>query len=133
MKLTGELLTKARTAKSPEELITIADKMGATISDDEAAYCYHRLHTEPELSEEELEAVTGGSDDNPCKGYFDYQWDKPCLHGRPDTIWKSDCEEVYGCKNWRYRRYILDGVEMLDATCWHWTLERPDKDTGYTG
>ncbi|MDR0987706.1 MAG: hypothetical protein LBL98_08460 [Ruminococcus sp.] len=62
MKLTGELLTKARTAKSPEELVTIADKMGVTVSESDAALYYNRLHTEPELTDEELEAieVSGG-------------------------------------------------------------------------
>ncbi|MDR0987707.1 MAG: hypothetical protein LBL98_08465 [Ruminococcus sp.] len=64
MKLTGEILSAVKSAKTPEELITIADKMGVTVSESDAALYYNRLHTEPELTDDELEAiaVSGGLD-----------------------------------------------------------------------
>ncbi|MDR0987705.1 MAG: hypothetical protein LBL98_08455 [Ruminococcus sp.] len=87
MKLTGELLTKARTAKSPEELITIADKMGVTVSANDAALYYNRLHTEPELTEDELDAITvsgGGCGGGSSSGVsVNIEPGPPkCIHGK---------------------------------------------------
>lgn len=55
-----EILAKIKAAKSPEELIAIADGNGVTISEQDAKAMFAALHSEGELSDEQLEDVAGG-------------------------------------------------------------------------
>ena len=61
MKLTSEMKSVAMQAKSVEELLKLAAEYGYEISKEEAEEIYADLNQEGELSDEELENVTGGS------------------------------------------------------------------------
>lgn len=65
MKLTKELIEKAKTAKSAEELLEMAKAENIELSKEEASKVYAELHKTGELSDEELDNVAGGcgSDD----------------------------------------------------------------------
>ncbi|MGN1103610.1 MAG: Nif11-like leader peptide family RiPP precursor [Candidatus Coproplasma sp.] len=65
MELTNELLEKAKTAKSAEELLEMAKAEGVELSEEEAAKAYADLHKSGELSDDELDNVAGGCDDSP--------------------------------------------------------------------
>ena len=65
-----ELIAKAKTAKSAEELCTLAAENGITITEEEAKGYFAQLHKEftsladAALSDEELEQVAGGKGGN---------------------------------------------------------------------
>ena len=58
--LTPELIAKAKAAKSLEELLELAKENGVDLTEDEAKTCFEQLHANVEVSDDELEAVSGG-------------------------------------------------------------------------
>ncbi len=61
MKVKAELLEKAKTAKSPEELITIAKENGFDLTEEEADRYFTRLNPKSsEIGDDELGDVAGG-------------------------------------------------------------------------
>ena len=63
MKLTNELIEKAKTAKTAEELLEMAKAENIEMTAEEAAKVYAELHKTGELSDEELDNVSGGCDE----------------------------------------------------------------------
>ena len=63
MKISKELLEKAKTAKTAEELIEMAKAENIELTVEQAAKAFAELHKAGELSDEELDNVSGG-----CKG-----------------------------------------------------------------
>ena len=64
MKISKELLEKAKTAKSAEELLAMAKAENIALTEEEAAKAFAELNKTGELSDEELDNVAGG-----CGGY----------------------------------------------------------------
>ena len=60
MELTSEMKSVAMQAKSVEELLKLAEAYGYEVSKEEAEKIYAELNQAGELSDEELENVTGG-------------------------------------------------------------------------
>ena len=60
MKISKELLEKAKTAKTAEELLEMAKVENIEISAEEAAKAFAELNKTGELSDEELDNVSGG-------------------------------------------------------------------------
>ena len=60
MNISKELLKKAKTAKSAEELLEMAKAENIEISAEQAAKALAELHKAGELSDEELDNVAGG-------------------------------------------------------------------------
>ena len=92
MKLSKELLEKAQTAKSPEELIQMAKTENIDLSAEEAAKAFAKLNASGELSDEELDNVAGG-----CGGP-DYKYDIG------DSVLIRGKQFSYRVL-WRYRSY----------------------------
>ncbi|MDE7399063.1 MAG: Nif11-like leader peptide family RiPP precursor [Oscillospiraceae bacterium] len=59
-KLTPELIEKAKQAKSPEELLALAKEHEFELTEDEAKEYFERLSKSGEISDEELDNVSGG-------------------------------------------------------------------------
>ena len=57
---TPELIEKARQANSPEELLALAKESGIELSEDKAKEYFEQLNRSGELSDEELDNVSGG-------------------------------------------------------------------------
>ena len=55
-----ELLSKAKEAKDEKELLAMAKKEGIDLTEDSVKSLFYRLHSEGELSEDELGDVSGG-------------------------------------------------------------------------
>ena len=68
MNISKELLEKAKTAKSAEELLAMAKAENIEMTAEEANKVYAELHKTGELSDEELDNVSGGCGD-------EIQWD----------------------------------------------------------
>ena len=60
MNISKELLEKAKTAKTAEELLAMAKAENIEISAEEAAKYFAKLNASGELSDEELDNVAGG-------------------------------------------------------------------------
>ena len=58
--LTPELIAKAKAAKSTEELLALAKENNIELSEEEAKTCFEQLHANVAISDDELEAVSGG-------------------------------------------------------------------------
>ena len=58
--LTPELIAKARAAKSAEELVQLAEENGIELSLTDAKTVFEQLHTNAAVSDDDLEAVSGG-------------------------------------------------------------------------
>ena len=58
--LTPELIAKAKAAKSAAELLAIAKANGVLLSEKEAKTYYEQFNTTAPLSDDDLEAVSGG-------------------------------------------------------------------------
>ena len=70
MKLTNGQLAKAKTAKSAEELLALAKAEGIALSKEEATKYFADLHKEGELSDDELDNVSGGGCGDPPESRF---------------------------------------------------------------
>lgn len=61
--LTPEITEKAKQARSAEELVSLAKENGIELPDDKAREYFERLNESSELSDEELDNVSGGCGD----------------------------------------------------------------------
>ena len=83
MKLTKEQLEKAKAAKSVEELLALAKENGMELTEEEAAKYFAEWHKEGELSDDELENVSGGcGNDEPYTDIY-------CSHCGWTTKWSG--------------------------------------------
>ena len=92
MNITKELLEKAKTAKTAEELLEMAKAENVELTEEQAKEYFATIHASGELSDEELDNVAGG-----CGGP-DYKYDI------------GDSVLIYGMRFsyhvlWRYRSY----------------------------
>ncbi len=61
-KISPELIEKAKSAKTPEELMAFAKESGVAMTEDESKAYFAQLNPKPgELSDEELDNVSGGA------------------------------------------------------------------------
>ena len=103
MELNNELITRARCAKTPEEIMTFAKENGEEISEESAKAYFEQLHPKTgELSDEELDNVAGGG----C--YSD--------NGRLETT----CG--YKCKHYEDGRSTF-GVKGTCCRCKYWGVD----------
>ena len=115
MNFTPEQLTKAKAAKSAEELIALAKENGIELTEEEAAKYFADLHKEGELADEELENVSGGSF---CSNGSTYSSDPPynlivTAANRCSLYWEADADssiDPSGIKGtcWRCRNAYYD-------------------------
>ena len=80
---TPELIEKARQANSPEELLSLAKENNIELSEDKAKEYFERLNNSGELSDEELDNVSGGG----------------CYKGKRLIV-----TALHGCKYWKCKK-----------------------------
>ncbi len=59
--MTNELIQKAKACKSADELLALAKENNYPMTEEDAERIFAELHTEGEVSEEELDNVSGGA------------------------------------------------------------------------
>ena len=93
--LTPELISKAKTAKSVEELIKIAEGEGVKLDEKDAASYFAKLNQpEKELTDDELESVAGGGCGEKPNPYPLHDWEDDCEHQQDygwDSMWHGEC------------------------------------------
>ena len=95
-----ELMEKLKAAESAEKIVEILKDQGQTITEEEAKHLYDAAHTAKELSDEDLDAVAGGSA-RTSDGYLivsQFNGCKRCSSG------------AYFCACCRYLRIQRDGL-----------------------
>ena len=115
MKLSKELLEKAQTAKSPEELLEMAKTENIDLSAEEAAKYFAELHKTGELSDEELDNVAGG-----CGGE---EITEP-KYKEGDLVWISGGFACYTCG--RYRAFKVTEVHRSPVGKHTYSVACPD-------
>ena len=68
MKFSNEMIEKAKTAKSEEELLAMAKAENIELTEEEAKKAFEKLNKNCELSDEELDNVAGGCGKSPRDG-----------------------------------------------------------------
>ena len=68
MKFSNEMIEKAKTAKTAEELLAMAKAENIELTEEEAAKAFAELNKTGELSDEELDNVSGGCGDSNKSG-----------------------------------------------------------------
>lgn len=116
-KLTPELIEKARQAKSAEELLDLAKENGIELPEDEAKAHFEQLNKSGELSDEELDNVSGG-------GCYYKDGRLVVTHGNSCDEWS--CQ--YCNKSFRPHAYwTLPGGYVPNRyhcdTCWYMVYE----------
>jgi len=59
-KITPEMIEQAKKAQSVEELLALAKKNGIALNEEKAQELFDRWHTTRELSDNELDSISGG-------------------------------------------------------------------------
>ena len=99
IELGAELLKKAAKAASPEELLALAKEDGLDLPREEVEKLYAKLHKSGELSDEELDNVSGGGCGDSGGGvrYMDHQC--PRCHRAMIKVCDTKTQTVrYYCK-----------------------------------
>ena len=113
MKLTKELLEKAKSAKSAEELLTLAKESGVELTADEAEKYFAAWNKAGEISDEELENVSGGSQ---CRNGSLYSSDPPYYLITTDANWCPACTVGHTAGNGGTcgicTHHVCDGIVM---------------------
>lgn len=111
MELNNELIAKAKQAKTPEELMSLAKENGMEMTGENAKEYFEQLHPKTgELSDDELDNVAGGG----CYADDGYLWTTighKCKYfedGHERAGVKGTC---YICKYWDYKN--AGGNEIL--------------------
>ena len=110
MKISKELLEKAKTAKKAEELIEMAKEENIELTVEQATKALAKMNKNSELSDEELDNVAGGGGGRPPK------------FSRNDRVSHkgSDGKEVYGTvvrigqEKYYYVYYVVDDGETTE-------------------
>ena len=111
MNISKELIEKAKTAKSAEELLEMAKAENIELNAEEAAQAFAKMNKNGELSDEELDNVAGGG----CQG-------RPPKFSLNDRVSHkgSDGKEVYGTvvrigqEKYYYVYYVVDDGETTE-------------------
>lgn len=123
MNISKELLEKAKTAKSAEELSELAKAENIEISAEQAAKAFAELNNTGELSDEELDNVAGGcSPSDPpkynvgdCVRYY-YQYEIGWLRYAKSTTCSFIEDIKADGRTWTYKLAAgsWDGAEYID-------------------
>ncbi|MGM9644947.1 MAG: hypothetical protein ACI3X1_07660 [Eubacteriales bacterium] len=116
MKLTNELIEKAKTAKSAEELLEIAKAENIELAEEEAAKAFAELHRSGELSDNELDNVAGGCGDEPAPPVFNVR----------DRVYfiEVDGEKTYG---------TIEYITHVSGDCYCYYVRRDGQEKATIG
>lgn len=130
IKLTSELIEKAKSAKTAEELLALAKENSVELTAEEAAAYFAQLNpASGELSDDELDSVSGGGCETssghtivtselkcftgqyaPNYYYVDYGYTKQSYTARTDNeglrkLWHNNCSGENRCGNCRHLEF----------------------------
>lgn len=120
MEMNKELISKAKTAKTPEELLCLAKENGEEMTEESAKAYFELLHPQTgEIADEELENVSGGGCYNNGRLVVTMHWDCWDWHCKcgsdkkevvraatfPHNLVCRTCGNIHWCKFCKYCSY----------------------------
>ncbi len=127
--MTNELIAKAKECKNTEELLALAKENGIEMTEEQAAARFAQLNVEGEISETELDNVSGGSCHTKVDGvkYVVTTNYEKCFTGYY-VPWKGDEGD-------NFKRHLWAGTMPPDGEkrCGTCTYLRFDGGIGYCG
>ena len=93
--ISPELIAKVRAAKSAEELLELAKANNVELTEEEAKTYFEQLHTNGAISDDDLEAVAGGSICDTFRDFFQSRYKvnddscSSCGHTTPTQLGRS--------------------------------------------
>ena len=115
MNITKELIEKAKTAKSAEELLAMAKAESVELTEEQAEKAFAELHKSGELSDDELDNVAGG-----CGGE---EIPEP-KYKEGDLVWISGGFACHTCG--RYRAFKVTEVHRSPVGKHTYSVACPD-------
>ena len=115
MKYSKELIEKAKTAKSAEELLAMAKAESVELTEEQAEKAFAELHKSGELSDDELDNVAGG-----CGGE---EIPEP-KYKEGDLVWISGGFACHTCG--RYRAFKVTEVHRSPVGKHTYSVACPD-------
>ena len=119
MERNKELIAKARGAKTPEELMSLAKEHGTELTEVEAKAYFDRLHPQAgELSDDELDNVSGGCGGDSGRPHPQFAIGESVLYihswlrGNRITASGKVVKRSYENDAWYYTLKIHDGSEI---------------------
>ncbi len=112
----SDLLKKARTAQSPDDLVTLAEKGGLRLSKSDAEHYFNAVKSKGEISDDELDNVSGGAcytDD----GYMKTTCGYSCSYYEDDPEISGVFGTCYKCKYWKIACASTLYLLGMPATC----------------
>ena len=125
MNVSKELIEKAKTAKTAEELLEMAKEESIEMSAEQAAEYFATIHASGELSDEELDNVSGGTVAVMCGDQCEVGW----ANTREEVIFRFSVGQYvevfdYGKYTYRARIYSLEVKEENGKFRPSYTVER---------
>lgn len=99
MNFTPEQLTKAKAAKSAEELLALAKENDVELTENEAQKYFAEFHKEGPLADEELDNVAGGCGDDDAP-YYSYNQTCPTPEAFSFSCEGEDLQLCRFCTHW---------------------------------
>ncbi len=134
--MTNELIGKAKECKSAEELLALSKENNYPMSEEDAERIFTELHTEGELSEEELDNVSGGACHIKVGGekYTVVTNHNKCINGCYEAGFRYTDKgfDIIRNDNWALRSIWMPEIS-LDGKCGSCLHLEFKNGTGYCG
>ncbi len=115
----SDLLKKARTAQSPDDLVTLAEKSGLKLSKSDAEHYFNAVKSRGEISDDELDAVSGGGACYTKEGFLSTTCGYKCSYFEEDPGVGGVYGTCYCCKYWKMACASTLYLLGMPATCTH--------------
>lgn len=117
MSFTNEQMTKAKSAKTAEELLATAKENGIEMTADEAAKYFAEFHKQGELADEELDNVYGGCVLDPTPLELERSDVNGCPTVRSTEVRPCGWDGNTMCGDCEYFKYCVTDFKDHDGIC----------------
>ena len=112
-----DLIIKAKQAKSPEKLLILAKENGTEMTEESAKAYFAKLHKSGEVSDDELDNVSGG-----CGEPSDPPKFKTGDHVLKEGLYVCNLKHPFCCSS---DHWIVDSVRYSEAHGYQYTVHCP--------
>ncbi len=112
-----DLIIKAKQAKSPEEILALAKENGMKLTEESAKAYFAKLHKNGEVSDDELDSVSGG-----CGEPSDPPKFKTGDHVLKEGLYVCNLKHPFCCSS---DHWIVDSVRYSEVHGYQYTVHCP--------
>ena len=126
MEFSKEMIAKAKTAASADELIKLAAEAGIELTAEDAEKYFSFLTEGGELPDEALDSVAGGKDIGGAEAQFDIK-DHVAFWYPPANVWTGGTiTKMYPKDEWLYDIKITTNCNYVGYSLEKFPLDRPE-------